>query len=300
MSIHALSKVGALSLLSVSIIACSSSNDSPSTAPTTVVKPTDSTKPEPVKPADPTKPVVFGDKDLIVPFVSGNEIIRGVSGKGVASNGKLQSANTYKEGFSNQGYNEQTGNAVARGRERVYNQPNSIVYGNAYYYLTDSTGKNVIVDESHWSGRKFAIEQIRGTATEKNQIPAKGKATYYGQAFSSQNESNFKYTINFETKSGSGVIDRLDDFNSSITLREAPLDTAGKIKIKEKEVFGIQGVAGYDSSSYDWYDGTYYLGLFGKNADEVAGYATFSRTNNTYEVPGSSRTEIGFAGKKAD
>ena len=78
-------------------------------------------------------------------------------------------------------------------------------------------------------------------------LPSAGSFNYKGVAFNENERGNLDYTINFDTKMGSGSISGLNE--------------TGKITLHESNIVKR------DNATYD-------LGIFGPNANEIAGIVT--------------------------
>lgn len=123
---------------------------------------------------------------------------------------------------------------------------------------------------------------ITGNATDN--LPTASTINYAGKSFDHQVEGTFKYSIDFGKKEGSG----------SINLAGETIDLP---KAQITKLTNQQGFTGYGiqptKKSYDFFEDkeievpVYTLGIFGKNAEEVAGTA---KKSNGFSV--------GFTGSK--
>ncbi len=140
---------------------------------------------------------------------------------------------------------------------KIYNQPYSVVIG---------------VDVG-----TFEVKDYIGldTATHGT-IPSVGTGTvaYTGFAFSKNQTGTLSYKVNFDTKTGQGEI--------------TGLAAHGKVDLNSASISGgtITGTANAAILG----GGSYELGFFGPNAEEIAGKAT--------GFGGTTDNDIGFAGKK--
>lgn len=153
---------------------------------------------------------------------------------------------------------------------RIYKQPNSIVIGRGvtHYKVGDTTFPT---DKAHGLDMQYMV----GNATTK--LPEYGAGTYHytGKAFDRDSEGSFKYQINFDNKQGEGEI-TLD--GHTITLLPYIIDGNPLLSVyhlgTDADVtfkgFGILG--GVKSTDPNWKGEYYKLGIFGNNAQEVAGY----------------------------
>ncbi|MDK1671219.1 factor H binding family protein, partial [Moraxella osloensis] len=157
--------------------------------------------------------------------------------------------------------------------DKTYNQPYSVVVGKG----TISTTTDNYSSSNSSTSSTFKIDKVAGLATLDQNIPTTGKAVYTGGAFSAASDNGkLNYLIDFDKRKGSGDIQGLNEFGD-IKLKEANLT---KVNLNGKSVTGVSGSAQANAA------GSYTLGLFGPQADEVAGKATIGQK------------EIGFAGQK--
>ncbi|MDH2997875.1 hypothetical protein A1D22_00815 [Pasteurellaceae bacterium LFhippo2] len=196
------------------------------------------------------------------------------------------------DGFSDQATSE---SRLVLGENRVYNQQYSSVFGSRIDLGVYSNNETL--------GTRFMIEKVSGQLTDVDNIPKLGTANYNGLSFGAYGVGNFNYTINFDEKSGSGKISNLVDVKSLAdvilekgtlngNLIESTLKTDNHRFIDEH----YEKLGGFT--------GSYILGVYGPNAEEVAGKAVIdnSSTNMTPSYTKTDqngpRTEIGFAGKQ--
>lgn len=148
---------------------------------------------------------------------------------------------------------------------KSYNQFYSAIMGNkdtAYY----ENGQLLKFDEPE----EFRITTVAGQPTPVANIPVQGTATYQGLAFNENAQGDFKYTINFADKTGSGSITGLNGKN--IELFKGGLASAEKAEpyLSEVELGAGQQTFFYGKASSGQYD-SYVIGLYGPHAEEVAG-----------------------------
>lgn len=107
---------------------------------------------------------------------------------------------------------------------------------------------------------------------------------YEGKAFNEKSEGDLKYQINFNTRTGQGEITQLD--TGKIILDTANIGTTSYTNQDEKQMstLGIQGVAKFEDKRDN---GIYTLGIFGKEATEIAGVVSEKDVNT-----------VGFGGIK--
>lgn len=159
---------------------------------------------------------------------------------------------------------------------RIYKQPNSIVLGRQSLGAVIEGPK---LTQEYTGNTKLTLELFGGNGTKT--LPTTGLYSYVGTSFDHDSEGSFEYNINFDTKTGNGHVG-LD--GKTILLQESEIK---KIRVDNPsdgttfEGFGIRGAAAGGDFS-----GRYDLGIFGDNAEEVAG------------VVGNDDTLIGFGGTK--
>lgn len=113
-------------------------------------------------------------------------------------------------------------------------------------------------------------------------IFAKGlEFNYKGEAFNQNsianaNKGRLEYAINFNTRTGHGKITGLD--TGTINLNNANMGTVAHTNADSSQAstLGIQGVANFADGRAD---GKYTLGIFGNEAEEVAGFVTEDNVN---------------------
>ncbi len=165
----------------------------------------------------------------------------------------------------------------SRTQSVVYNMPYSIVYSNYDGKIQYDSSTGQIVEDK----RTTRIEP-RGLRTDATALPTAGSATYIGKAFNGTYikspligvddkivEGKLDYTVDFAKRSGAGSITGLGD---AITLDKAD--------IKGNTITGTARQA---------FTGSYELGFFGKNAEEVAG-----------KVVVDGRDTVGFGGTRGE
>ncbi|WP_308026490.1 factor H binding protein domain-containing protein [Neisseria mucosa] len=127
--------------------------------------------------------------------------------------------------------------------------------------------------------------QISGTPTLESALPKMGKVVYHGDAFNEQTDpvegtigygtspGSLEYTIDFDERTGHGKISALQLDFGDIMLRQGKLE---KINLDGQEVMGVRSnvdVARSGNPDNPEYApaGNYELGVFGPNADSIAG-----------------------------
>lgn len=167
------------------------------------------------------------------------------------------------------------GKAVRDSILHIYQQPYSIVAG------VEVKGGTVTAPgfRETLDAEDVDFDTVRGYATQT--LPSSGKFNYVGEALSQEQTGKFNYTVDFTAKTGSGSI---TDIADGITLHEGQI---GKMSHTNPDNTVVSGYGiGSSARSNSGLSGTYKLGFFGPNADEVAGVVT------------SHYGDVGFGGKK--
>lgn len=162
----------------------------------------------------------------------------------------------------------------SRGELRFYKQKSSVILGMHTEREYDSDGDYRRVD-------KFTIKSVQGDETKFDKLPKSGTYTYTGKAFDKHNESDLRYQINFDNKTGEGKIAPLSG-SDEITLQSASIQQSAF----DRNAPGIEGVA----SSPKIENGYYKLGIYGPDGEEIGGKLTFSKNGDSQEV--------GFGGRR--
>lgn len=152
------------------------------------------------------------------------------------------------------------------------------VYKQSYSALTALQTEQV--QDSEDSGkmvakRQFRIGDIAGEHTSFDKLPKGGSATYRGTAFGSDDAGGkLTYTIDFAAKQGHGKIEHLKSPELNVDL------AAAYIKPDEKHHAVISGSVLYNQDE----KGSYSLGIFGGQAQEVAGSAEVETANGIHHI----------------
>ena len=181
--------------------------------------------------------------------------------------------------------NGQTQNITQTGKFHLYQQPYSIVLSMPRTGGQVGNLRQIEKDD-------FEVTYMDGQPTKT--LPSAGSFNYKGVAFTEKEQGNLNYTINFDTKKGAGFISGINQ-TGNITLHESDIvkvqdgvafkNNSAFTYGEKKDVYGVlngaattekQGVASYE------------LGIFGPNADEVAGAVFQEHDEGT----------VGFGGKK--
>lgn len=145
---------------------------------------------------------------------------------------------------------------------RAYHQPNSIVLGSRFEGATVSGAS---LNKTIAGDKEVSLHYITGNATKT--LPTTGTFNYSGKSLDIDSEGTFNYAINFASKTGQGSV-ALN--GKSISLEEGRIIpyTFSTNDTTHFEGFGISGNASGGVT------GGYTLGIFGEQAEEVAGYIT--------------------------
>ena len=174
----------------------------------------------------------------------------------------------------------------------VYEQPYSVVAG--YFTQTIQNGEK---DEDGADKLDIGLSDVQGLATEKAQLPTAGVFDYEGKAFGGssakrdsaleEHQGKFKYRIDFDKRKGSGLIEGLSEYGR-IDLKEADIVKGNNLKNVES-YYGIDnGEAASERGGLKYYS----LGIFGPEANEVAGVVGTSKDQNNLA------RDVGFGGQR--
>lgn len=158
---------------------------------------------------------------------------------------------------------------ISKGRAHIYRQNYSLIAGlsERERIEKDPSGieRNLDVDDG-------VDLVVKGAATKI--LPAAGKFSYSGIATNGEKQGALSYTVDFKEKNGKGEITGIGE--NSITLSEAPIKEFSHTNEFDNTVIKGHGIEGSN----------YKLGFFGPNAEEIVGAVT-QGTNS-----------IGFAGSR--
>ena len=160
---------------------------------------------------------------------------------------------------------------ITKGQAHIYRQNYSLIAGlsEREKIEKDPSGieRNLGVDDN-------SVDLVvKGSATKI--LPAVGKFAYSGIATKGEKQGALSYTVDFEKKNGHGEITGIG--KNDITLSEAPIT-----KFSHTNEFDNTEINGYGIKGSN-----YKLGFFGPNAEEIVG-----------AVNDSQNGEIGFAGSR--
>lgn len=124
------------------------------------------------------------------------------------------------------------------------------------------------------------MDFIKGNTTKT--LP-KGSATYAGDVTISgpqngQHKGQFTYNVDFDAAKGSGQVTGVNGHN--ITLKETKLANIDHYNAFDGSTSKFQGFKG--DATRDGKSGSYALGIFGPNADEVTGRVTIGGKSDGY------------------
>ncbi|HGG8529764.1 TPA: factor H-binding protein [Neisseria meningitidis] len=156
------------------------------------------------------------------------------------------------------------------GEFQVYKQSHSALTALQTEQVQDSEDSGKMVAK-----RQFRIGDIAGEHTSFDKLPKGGSATYRGTAFGSDDAGGkLTYTIDFAAKQGHGKIEHLKSPELNVELATA------YIKPDEKHHAVISGSVLYNQDE----KGSYSLGIFGGQAQEIAGSAEVETANGIHHI----------------
>lgn len=174
--------------------------------------------------------------------------------------------------------NNQAHTGTGRETVRILKQPNSVVIG-----TVDKGGRisGASINQTFPSETIADFDYFTGNATKT--LPNNGIVNYVGKSFDNDSEGTFNYNIDFGAKIGQGqvVID-----NKTATLHATRI---GNITRSEDNQVVFSGYGVGEGRVSGNIVGDYHLGIFGNNAEEVAGYI---------DNDNDRQTDVGFAGSK--
>lgn len=187
-------------------------------------------------------------------------------------------------------------------KAKAYKQDNSVVFGTTQNRPTIRRDADSLAHAQNGSGSMspiipagsgvglgvFSYEyldkfHLTGNATDT--LPTDTIVHYSGKSFNAKTEGTFDYTINFGKKEGFGQV--------TLNKETIPLEKGNITKLNNQSGFtgyGIQPMKTVHAFDGTYTTPSYTLGIFGENAEEVAGHM---KSNAKGEVVG-----IGFAGTK--
>lgn len=158
---------------------------------------------------------------------------------------------------------------ISKGRAHVYRQNYSLVASLSELERIEKDPSGI---ERSLRADKDVDLVVKGSATKI--LPAAGKFSYAGIATDGEKQGALSYIVDFEKKNGKGEITGIG--KTDITLSEAPIKEFSHTNEFDNTVIKGQGIEGSN----------YKLGFFGPNAEEIVGTVT-QGTNS-----------IGFAGSR--
>lgn len=177
-------------------------------------------------------------------------------------------------------YDGRTYSANRNSTIHLYQQPYSVVAA------IQNTGGKVTgpgVNEN-LDRQDFDVNYVQGELTKT--LPSTGSFNYKGVAFTETEQGNLDYTINFDTKKGAGSISGINEAGL-INLHESNITAVSHTNSLDGSSLSGFGVANGVATSEKAGNGTYKLGIFGPNAEEIAG-----------SVLKDDNALVGFGGKK--
>ncbi|WP_245911136.1 factor H binding family protein [Neisseria iguanae] len=154
---------------------------------------------------------------------------------------------------------------MANGTATLYQQPYSVVVVGKKFTGTDFTNPSL-----SWFERAddyLIVDTLKGYTTK--QLPSEGQFNYKGIAFTANETGVLSYDVDFANKTGSGRITGISQAGP-VTLPKGNITTINYMNNPDKvgiSGFGIEA----DAVSARVGNGSYRLGFFGPNAEEIAG-----------------------------
>lgn len=176
----------------------------------------------------------------------------------------------FQNAFSKSGYTlkDAQGTILENGALAIYKQ--------AYSAIVGAQRQNALENGQLISKDGFYIRLVQGNDVQN--LPTNGEFRYQGKAITHGDErGRLDYRINYGTRQGSGTITGLSQFGN-IALQQGGITG-------QNGRYEIGGAAQSDRQGA----GNYRLGIFGPNAEEIAGKAGFNNLPNR---------EVGFAGRR--
>lgn len=158
---------------------------------------------------------------------------------------------------------------ISKGRAHIYRQNYSLVASLSELERIEKDPSGI---ERSLRADKDVDLVVKGSATKI--LPAAGKFSYVGIATDGEKQGALSYIVDFKEKTGEGQITGID--KTDITLSEAPIKEFSHTNEFDNTVIKGHGIEGSN----------YKLGFFGPNAEEIVGAVT-QGTNS-----------IGFAGSR--
>lgn len=158
---------------------------------------------------------------------------------------------------------------ISKGRAHIYRQNYSLVASLSELERIEKDPSGI---ERSLRADKDVDLVVKGSATKI--LPAAGKFSYAGIATDGEKQGALSYIVDFKEKTGKGQITGID--KTDITLSEAPIKEFSHTNEFDNTVIKGHGIEGSN----------YKLGFFGPNAEEIVGAVT-QGTNS-----------IGFAGSR--
>lgn len=175
-----------------------------------------------------------------------------------------------------------------------------IIFSPKIYKIYRQNYSTVVGNITAGSADRSFVKDVVGQNTALSALPTSGTYTYTGKSFSHLSDGDFAYSINLNNKTGSGSFSNLKyAFPQGTAIASGTLNSAALTVTNG--VLGVQGgtanvTTNTPSVNTDLAGFTfnYDLGVFGPNAEEVAGrvYGTGNYSGTNYDLG------IGVAGKR--
>lgn len=182
----------------------------------------------------------------------------------------------------------------------TYQAQDGIIFSPKIYKIYRQNYSTVVGNITAGSADRSFVKDVVGQNTALSTLPTSGTYTYTGKSFSHLSDGDFAYSINLNNKTGSGSFSNLKyAFPQGTAIASGTLNSAALTVTNG--VLGVQGgtanvTTNTPSVNTDLAGFTfnYDLGVFGPNAEEVAGrvYGTGNYSGTNYDLG------IGVAGKR--
>lgn len=156
--------------------------------------------------------------------------------------------------------------ATSRQTIHLYQQNYSIIGGSQVHGGSISGGEGIYRLNQSYGGIDADIDTLKGQATQA--LPSTGVYHYSGAAFTQNEQGKLDYRVDFDKLTGSGSITGIGQAGN-ITLNEGKIGKLSHTNPDQSFIAG-HGITGNAQSERQG-SGTYKLGFFGPNAEEIAG-----------------------------
>lgn len=199
----------------------------------------------------------------------------------------------FAKGLKLSSIDHKDGNDEYKATQYIYRQNYSIAVGT----LVHKDIKNGSDLSPRW-GRLDTM--IDGLATTETALPTVGTAVYKGKGYHTEKNYDLTYTVDFSNRVGRGEISGdyiLTHWGNKVNLNEGQI---GKVNLAGKELIGISGTSTGTGGSYTNQQGTYTLGFFGTEAQEIAGILIRDQSKEDFATNRDNNKELMFGGTRGE